>query len=303
MNFEFTFTNRLAFYWSYFLSKTILLWFEVKKPKFAMFVHEMRYSLNKFIDNRSMAGSPFATEYVETCSGKFNIRPHSTDMSIISPAYERRDTLYLTRLLHRLISLDRKILVLDIGAHVGAFSVMTGNSFRDYKNLHIMAFEPALQEFQLLEKNIACNHLSEKVETCNVFLSSIDGRKLSQHFYGETAEEVSVGPSSTCKGNDEVTHTLDSLLGDRIQNFDSIVMKIDTEGAETTILKGGIKLLKSGADIYLLVEDFINPEIVTFLEQLGATFVTKRTPYNSWWQLKRKTLHSVTQPLNISCSF
>ena len=282
----FPFKNRLAFYWTYFFSKTILLWFEVKKPKLAMFVHELRYSLNKFNNRSSMTPSPFATKYVETIYGKFNIRPHSTDMSIVSPAYEKCDTLCLVRLLQELASLGKKILVLDIGAHVGAFSVMIGNRFRDYKDLHIIAFEPAAPNYQLLEKNIACNHLKEKVKTCNVFLSSIDGRKLPQHSYGKTAEEDSFGPSSTGKGNDVVTHTLDSLLGDRVQNFDSIVMKIDTEGSETTILKGGTKLLESGADIHLLVEDFIDPEIVPFLEGAGAEFVTKLTPYNSWWKGK-----------------
>ena len=286
MIFRYPLRNRLAFYWTYFFSKTVLLWFEVKKPKFAMFVHEMRYSLKKFKNRCSMSPSPFATAYVETVYGKFYIRPHSTDMSIVSPAYERCDMLYLERLLQKLTSHDKKILVLDIGAHIGTFSVMVGNRFRGYRDLQIIAFEPAAQEYQLLEKNIASNLLKEKVETRNVHLSSTEGEKLPQHFSREMAEEDRSDPPSTGKGQDNaVAHTLDTLLAEGLQKFDSIVMKIDTEGTETAVLKGGTRLLGSGAAIHLLVEDFINQEIVDFLERHGALFVCKRTPYNSWWRL------------------
>jgi FkbM family methyltransferase len=206
-------------------------------------------------------------------------------MSIISPAYEKRDTIYLLRLLQQLTSQGKKILVLDIGAHIGAFSVMMGNRFRDRQNLDIMAFEPDGQNYRLLKKNIACNHLSKKVAIHNVLLTSEDGEKLSLHIRRDMNNLTGEAPSAVTSQKNAGIHTLDSLLGDRIKSYDSIVMKIDTEGEETRILRGGTRLLESGADIHLLVEDFINPEIVPFLEQSGAAFVTKRTPYNSWWQL------------------
>jgi len=286
MNFSYSLKNRITFYWTYFYTKTILLWFEVKKPKCAMFLHEMRYSLKKINNRSAMSPALGKTEYVETVEGKFHIRPHSTDMAIVSPAYERTDKLYLLQLLERLTSQGRKILVLDIGAHVGAFSIMVGNRYRNYNGLHLVAFEPDIENYRLLKKNIACNHLEEKVETCNAFLSSADDRKLPGHFNGAIQEQNSDGTSSLKKGcNKASSCTLDSLIGDRIEKYESIIMKIDTEGAEKQILQGAKRLRESGAAIHLLVEDFINHEVVSFLEECGAAFVTKRTHYNSWWKL------------------
>ena len=69
-----------------------------------------------------------------------------------------------------------------------------------------------------------------------------------------------------------------SVLKDRIPPFGAIVLKMDVEGAEEEILKGAQALIGSGKDIYILVEDFIRPRIVEYLEQTGARFLTKLTP-------------------------
>jgi len=287
MSIQYPLRNRLFFYWSYFISKTVLLWFEVKKPKMAMFIQEMRYSLNKLINSRSMAPSPFAIEYVETINGKFNVRSHTTDMSIVSPAYERCDMRHLAELLQWLTSRSRKILVLDIGAHIGAFTIMVGNRFRGYKDLYIMAFEPDTEKYQLLEKNIACNDLKENVESYNVYLSAEDGELGPQDLQRERREKFISYPSSFRESRSKmVSRTLDSLIGNRARDYDAIVMKIDTEGTECKILRGGSRLLESGAEIHLMVEDFIDQEIADFLEKCGAEFIVKLSPYNSWWKGK-----------------
>lgn len=60
------------------------------------------------------------------------------------------------------------------------------------------------------------------------------------------------------------------------------------EGAEEEILKGSQALIGSGKAVYILVEDFVRSQIVEYLEQTGARFLTKLTPYNSFWQYGKK---------------
>ena len=67
--------------------------------------------------------------------------------------------------------------------------------------------------------------------------------------------------------------------------YDAIVFKIDVEGVEEDVLEGARNVLSSGQEVYLMVEDFVNPQIVSYLEGLGAGFIRKLTPYNSWWKL------------------
>jgi len=99
MDFGFRLKDKIAFYWKYFVSKTFLLWFEVKEPRFRMFLYEMLYSTMKFINRSSLLPSPFEIDIIKTKFGVFRIRPRTTDMSTASPAFERRDMDYLLKLL------------------------------------------------------------------------------------------------------------------------------------------------------------------------------------------------------------
>jgi len=217
---------------------------------------------------------------VATRFGAFRIRPHTADMSTVSPAFERRDIDYLLELLRRLKDENKKILFLDIGADIGTYSVTVGNAFKDYGGLRIMAFEPADSNYALLVENIGLNGLEGKAEALNFALFSEDDKNLGFQF-----EPEAPGNSSLSAGGTEtvLTKTLDSALRGRLEHYHSVVAKLDVEGAETEVLKGAKGVLGSGKDIYLLVEDFLNSQVVRHLEGLGAQFLCKLTPYNSWW--------------------
>lgn len=285
MQFRFTLKDKTAFYLRYFISKVFCLWFEVRKPKLRLFLYEIVYSAKKFINYESLYPCPFDTDMVETIFGKFRIRPHTADMSNVSPAFERSDVDYLLRLIKRLRNEKKKILFLDIGSDLGTYAVTIANRFKDYESIKILAFEPAKSSHELLKENIRLNGLSEKVEPYNFALFSEDNKELELEF-DESAPGVSTLKAS---GSEKViARTLDSVIAKDIKNHDAIVLKIDVEGVETEVLRGAERMLGSGMEAYLLVEDFVNPEIVSYLNGIGAEFITKLTPYNSWWHYCHK---------------
>lgn len=279
--------QKVLFYLGYFFRKVFCLWFEVKRPKLKMFIYEMIYSAKKLADYKALYVSPFATNTVETAFGKFRIRPGTTDMSTVSPAFERPDVDYLLMLLERLRSEGKRVLFLDIGAALGTFTVTVGNRLSDYPGLLVMAFEPSASSFELLKENIRLNGLEQKVEAFNFPLYSKDGLELEFAFSAENPGGSGLRAQGAERVEKVTARSLDAVLAGRAIDYDAAVMKIDVEGVECDVLKGARETLSSGKEFYILVEDFINPDVITCLEQEGAAFMSKLTPYNSFWKLER----------------
>jgi FkbM family methyltransferase len=284
-HFHYSRKDRAAFYWNYFTAKVFRLWFEVKKPKMKMFLYEMLYSGLKFCDRESLLPSPFAEDTVLTKFGRFRIRPRTADMSICSPAFERRDVDYLLKLIDGLIREGKSALFLDVGADIGTFTVTVGNRFRNCPKLRIAAFEPMPSSYSLLKENITLNGLSEMADTFNVALYNEDSVQLTFRFNpkapASSGLEVSSGADT---GAVRVpARTLDAIMADGKGDYDTLLFKIDVEGAERNVLEGATATLNSAKDVFLVIEDFVNPDIIRYLETIGARFLHKLTPYNSWW--------------------
>lgn len=279
--------NRARFYMGYFLRKTISIWFEVRKPKIRMFLYEMLYSARKLLNPNSLMPSPFGTDLVETKFGRFRVRPHTVDMSNVSPAFERDDINYMLGLMARLRNESKKVLFLDIGADLGTFTVTVGNRLKGYDGFSVMAFEPAPSSFALLEENIRINGLGDVASAHKVALWSEEAGDLGFRFNpltpGSSGLLIEGKESFRVKSG-----TVDNILRDDAGSYDTIVFKMDVEGVEREVLKGASKTLESAREIYLLVEDFVNPEVISHLEKIGAEFITKLTPYNSWWRINKR---------------
>lgn len=291
MKYRYRLKDKIIFYWKYFITKIFYIWFEVKTPKFKMFLYELLYSSMKFIDRASLLPSPFKDDLVETKFGLFKIRPGTVDMSNVSPAFERRDVDYLLDLIRQLMKSGKRILFADIGADIGTFTVTVGNRFRDYDKIFIAAFEPANSSYALLEENIKLNRLEDKTGKYKFALFNEDDREMEFSFNIKAPGASGLGRQGSSADRQKVfTKTLDSLLIDKITSYDVIVLKIDVEGVETEVLQGGSKILHSVKDVYLLLEDFVNPLIIDYLENIKAEFICKLTPYNSWWRIVNKRL-------------
>ncbi len=285
MRFRFPVSQKAAFYFSYFLHKVLLNWFEVKRPRLGMFLYEIRYSLMKFKDYESQIPSPMGISEVETRFGLFRIRPGTSDMVNTSPAFERRDVNYLLKIIDGLLAKDMNVLFLDIGSDIGTFSVIVGNHFKNNPKLRAIAFEPSKSNYALLKQNVQdLNGLN--VELINTALWSQDGKELDFRFNpdkpGTSGLKVPGG------GEKIITTRLDTVLKDRMDSFDAFVLKMDVEGAEEDILRGAQALIASGKTVYIMLEDFVRPEIAGYMEKTGAGFLTKLTPYNSFWKYEKK---------------
>jgi len=125
-------------------------------------------------------------------------------------------------LLHTLKSDD---LFVDVGANVGAYTVLAGST-----GCGVIAIEPIEKTFRWLQRNIDTNALASRVELhqCGVGECQFKMRfTVSQ----DTVNHV-------CNGDEpgaevEVT-TLDDLLGGR----EASIIKIDVEGFEFQVLQG-----------------------------------------------------------------
>ncbi len=137
--------------------------------------------------------------------------------------------------------------VFDVGANVGEWSkhVMSISS-----NLNIYAFEPIPGVFNQLKKNLPFEHiscfnlaLSDKAskKTFVYYKKNNTTSRLSGFFRRPIVEEkLSVAPTSIQVD----TEPLDSFVSTK--NIASIdFLKIDTEGAELSILQGARNLLKN----------------------------------------------------------
>lgn len=284
--------NTIRFYLLYFTAKVFLIWKEVKTPKLTLFLYEMMYSLHKFIDPVSTLISPFKTDRVDTVFGNFVIRPHTDDMFVASPAYERNDLDYILSLADKLAKRKKSIVFIDIGAHFGKYTVALGNRLKTYKKFRIFAFEPSNSSYALLKKNISLNRLDKKVTVFKIALLDQDNKKLKLLVNPSNPTQTNLykskyNPRFTDFKNFEpmVSKTLDTVLKSKLKNADAIIIKIDVEGSEYLILKGTRKILASAKELYIMGEDQVNSEYAELLGSMHAECIGKFTPYNCWWRI------------------
>lgn len=165
------------------------------------------------------------------------------------------------------------IVVMDVGAHVGYFSLLAAR--KGGPNGKVYSFEPEPQNYELLLKNIEVNGytnivatrkaVSNKVGSATLFLTGLDNGRHSTYHHG-LPEIGSVTVAAT---------TIDAFLG--AEDWPTIdLLKVDVEGAEMDVLQGMSQLLDKSQDLKLIIE--FSPTLLCsaganplqFLVELGA---------------------------------
>ena len=151
----------------------------------------------------------------------------------------------------------------DIGAHVGKISKIFSMNFRD-----VFAFEPAEESFEILRK------LGDpKIKSFNIAISDKDGFIALDVRSEQISKRQLVDPGTTALDWGNVIGkrlvpalTLDSLY-ETLPPPDFV--KIDTEGSEVRILRGGAQVVaKSQATIFVEIHSEQNGrEVVGVLEK------------------------------------
>jgi FkbM family methyltransferase len=152
--------------------------------------------------------------------------------------------------------------VIDIGANIGSYTY----AFYNQTNGWVYAYEPYLPSFKCLKHN----------------MKGLEDVKIFNKALGETKSKTSIllndlnyGVAHLVEGDEIDVITLDSI---RLQNVGFI--KIDAEGMEYNILKGGLKILNRFKPVmYIEInEGALNRygntpnDIYTLLKDLGYTF-------------------------------
>lgn len=272
----------IRFYLNYIFHKLILLTFEVKSPRMRFYLYELIYSVLKAFNRKVMFVYPFKDELIVTKYGKFFIRPKTTDAVVVSPAYEYLDRSKLVKLVDKNIKSGKKVLFVDIGANIGCYSVYLGNKFL-MNNLTILSIEASSLNYELLIKNIQLNNLNDLIKPFNCALWDEDDLDL-ELFYNEKLPGCSFVGKNREHGNSNLikSKTLDSLLKDYLNTAEVLIIKIDVEGAEEKILRGGKKVLNMFDEVYIIVESFDDEKTISLLKEFEFKNFSRLTPYNLW---------------------
>lgn len=158
---------------------------------------------------------------------------------------------------------ERSPVILDCGANIG-LSVLFFKSL--YPDAKVTAFEADPAIFQILQQNIANNHISD-VELINKAVWSSD---TTLHFSVEGGDAGRVAVAGDGNIVDIPAVSLASILSK--QHFDFI--KIDIEGAEVEALRDCYDLLAPSKYIFVEFHSFVNKsqglgELVAAFEKRG----------------------------------
>jgi FkbM family methyltransferase len=126
-------------------------------------------------------------------------------------------------------------LFVDIGANIGSYSILASG----HVGTETFSFEPVFSTFSHLNDNIAINHLENKITAFNIAIGSHQGNVAFTSTFDTTNHVATEDEAGVIKVPIE---TLDNIFENRM--VPSLV-KIDVEGFETPVLKGGNKFFKS----------------------------------------------------------
>ena len=149
----------------------------------------------------------------------FVTRPESTDINIINEVIAN-DTYKIAS------TLKTGDFVIDIGAHIGSFSVYAASL-----GAKVLAFEPAKVNFDLLQANIALNDSMVDIRKLGIMDTNGDKTIFIRPFnFGGTSFFNTAGPNEVVQ-----TITLKEVFDtENIEKCD--FLKLDCEGAELGIL-------------------------------------------------------------------
>ena len=146
-------------------------------------------------------------------------------------------------------------IVVDVGAHIGRYTIIS--SKRVGQNGKVVAIEPEPSNFEILNRNIKLNGLTNVIP----LNYAVNSKQTKLKLYLPVEESgftiyntIMVNRAKPEEKFIEINaNTLDYLLqqnGIRYANW----IKIDVEGAEFEVLKGATSILSKSKDIALLIE-------------------------------------------------
>ncbi len=184
--------------------------------------------------------NPFPVVYPFTENSKLLIKKSMTGAT--GNLYYGLDEFYdMGFLLHLLRQYD---VFVDVGANVGSYTILASSEI----GAKTISIEPVPSTFKFLKDNIALNNIGDLVEIHNIGLAGSNGLI---KFTGTHDTVNHVATNNDKKDLIEVkVDTLDNIIKAR----NPCLIKIDVEGYESEVLKGGSKILENPSLKALIVE-------------------------------------------------
>ena len=182
----------------------------------------------------------------------------------------------------------------DIGANVGIYSIYAAKRH----GISVMAFEPSVFNLELLARNIFLNNLANDITMFPVALSDEAGPSIFRMSSTALGGALSTfGQDFDQKGNKFNTrfnyHTMGVTMDDILRVWKISAprfIKIDVDGIEHFILRGGGETLKGVQSVMIEIDDDFSDqaeESARYLREAGLTLLRKcgggGAQFNQWW--------------------
>lgn len=157
-------------------------------------------------------------------------------------------------------------LFFDVGANEGQTALQIHHLQRfNPLPLECHSFEPFQQAFQRLSSQPRLLDRNTQFHSHQIALSDFEGHLLVQRAPSSNLNSInSSGQWSECSnGFEDISVTTLDRFVDSLMRSTPIVLKIDTEGHELNVLRGGQNVLRSGQVKLIILETGFNPEDCT----------------------------------------
>jgi len=142
---------------------------------------------------------------------------------------------------------------IDVGANIGLMSIFSSRAIGNKGKVY--SFEPVLETFTILKKNIEINKI-KNIDAFNIGVSDSKGKSFiyTNPYSGKGSSSFIKPPDqSESKEYEIIIETLDEfLIGHHLTNIR--MLKIDVEGWELHVLRGARSLLRSPQAPIICVE-------------------------------------------------
>ncbi len=153
-----------------------------------------------------------------------------------------------------------KITFWDIGSNIGLYSIYAAVNF---ENIEVVSFEPSTSNLRILSRNISINNLENKIKIFQIPLGIYENQFLefNERKFNEGESHNSLDKNIDFEGK-KINPTnkykifstnIDKIIKDKILEIPNYI-KIDVDGIEHLILKGGLILLKNPKVLEIQIE-------------------------------------------------
>ena len=164
---------------------------------------------------------------------------NGTDRIRISPQFRNLGEVYEPEVWEQFMtSLSNGDVIADVGAHIGLYTIALAK--RLTPNGRVIAFEPHEQTYDALTQHVGLNGVQPVVETVRAVVGAVDGHV---RFTDDQDVQNRIAAENTSQSSTVPAIRLDSFFKDRRLD----ILKVDVEGFEEDVLRGGEALL---ADSY-----------------------------------------------------